>query len=126
MTVYKSCYFLLYPYYYMPVFYNINQICQQQQCEKAQINYNSLITGGNDPSITKAMRYSQYIRNSKPKTIYNSDAAARLAQQGITFRPFFSPILVSLQFTNLKEFNMPREKVFSRSTEVVRGQGTTT
>ena len=61
------------------------------------------------------MQYSQYIRNSKPKTVYTSNAGARLTQQGITFQSKFNPVLVSLQFTNLKQFNMPREKVFSRT-----------
>jgi hypothetical protein len=88
---------------------------QRQQNICAPVNYSKIVTSGNDPSITKAMQYSQYVRNAKPKTTYVSDAGARLAQQGITFRSFFTPILVSLQFTNLKEFNMPREKVFSRS-----------
>jgi phospholipase/lecithinase/hemolysin len=101
----------------MPSMFDITRACelQNQQNSCAPVNYNKVVTGGNDPSITKAMRYSQYVRNSKPRTEYSSDAAARLAQQGITFKSFFSPILVSLQFTNLKEFNMPREKVFSRT-----------
>jgi len=62
------------------------------------------------------MRYSQYVQNAKPKTVYVSgSAAAGLDSQGITFQSYFSPVLVSLQFTNLKQFNMPREKVFSRT-----------
>ena len=101
----------------MPSMFDITRACelQKQQNTCAPVNYNKMVTSGNDPSITKAMRYSQYVKNASPKTVYTSDAAARLAQQGITFKSYFSPILVSLQFTNLKEFNMPREKVFSRS-----------
>jgi hypothetical protein len=30
------------------------------------VQYAKQATGGNDPSITKAMRYSQYVRNAKP------------------------------------------------------------
>jgi len=103
--------------YIMPTMFDITRACQlqNQQNSCAPVNYNKLVTSGNDPSITKAMRYSQYIRNATPKTEYASDAAARLAQRGITFKITYSPILVSLQFTNLKEFNMPREKVFSRN-----------
>ena len=94
--------------------FDIVKTCElQKNC--AAVNYNKVVTSGNDPSVTKAMQYSQYVRNSSPKTVYTTDAAARLAQQGLTFKPYFSPILVSLQFTNLKQFNMPREKVFSRS-----------
>jgi hypothetical protein len=101
----------------MPTMFDITRACalQHEKNMCAPVNYNKVVTNGNDPSITKAMQYSQYVRNSKPKTQYTSDAAARLAQQGITFKSFFSPVLVSLQFTNLKEFNMPREKVFSRT-----------
>jgi len=96
---------------------DITRACamQHQQNMCAPVNYNHLTTAGNDPSISTAMKYSQYVRNTKPHTVYASNAAARLAQQGITFRAYYSPILVSLQFTNLKEFNMPREKVFSRN-----------
>jgi len=82
------------------------------------VGYNKIVTGGNDPSISKAMQYSQYIKNSKPKTIYNSTAAQSLAAQGITYNPYFSPILVSLQFTNLKQFNLPRLQVFSKSIRI--------
>lgn len=40
------------------------------------ISYNKLKSGGNDPSITKAMRFSQLVKNSNyatiqpPKNIY--------------------------------------------------------
>ena len=30
------------------------------------VQYMKKTTGGNDPSITKAMRYAQYVRNAKP------------------------------------------------------------
>ena len=46
-------------------------------CDKNCVQYNSLKTGGNDPSISKAMRYSQLTRNysyrnveTPPKLIY--------------------------------------------------------
>jgi len=32
-------------------------------CNKNCIQYNTLKTGGNDPSISKAMRYSQLVNN---------------------------------------------------------------
>lgn len=32
-------------------------------CDKNCIQYNSLKSGGNDPSISKAMRYSQLVNN---------------------------------------------------------------
>jgi hypothetical protein len=94
--------------------YDIVRTCEQQRIANMS-HYSKNVTGGNDPSITKPVRYRQYIQNAKPRTHYVSgNAASGLASQGITFTSVFSPILVSLQFTNLKEFNMPREKVFSR------------
>jgi hypothetical protein len=35
----------------------------------ADISYNKLVTGGNDPSITKAMRYANLVNNSKNSTV---------------------------------------------------------
>jgi hypothetical protein len=96
--------------------YNIVRACEQKRMAD-QSQYNKVVTGGNNPTITQAMRFSQYVNNAKPKTEYvNKELGplGRLATEGITFQSYFSPILVSLQFTNLKTFNMPREKVFSR------------
>ena len=30
------------------------------------VQYTKKVTGGNDPTITKAMRYAEYVRNSRP------------------------------------------------------------
>jgi hypothetical protein len=44
----------------------------QQQCCKKEVLYKELITGGNNPQITKAMKYSQYIKNKQNrKTVIN-------------------------------------------------------
>jgi hypothetical protein len=40
--------------------------CVKQSCVKAQ--YSKLSTGGNDPKLTKSMRYSQLLSSRKPKT----------------------------------------------------------
>ena len=40
---------------------NIITYCNAKTCEK-NIEYNKLKTGTNDPSLSKAMRYSQYLR----------------------------------------------------------------
>ena len=37
-----------------------------RQALDANVQYAKKATGGNDPSITKAMRYAQYVRNAKP------------------------------------------------------------
>uniref|UniRef100_A0A6C0JEM0 Uncharacterized protein n=1 Tax=viral metagenome TaxID=1070528 RepID=A0A6C0JEM0_9ZZZZ len=99
----------------MPTLFDIQRSCVQQR-NAAVANHKTIKNStGNDATITRAMRYSQYVNNSKPRTEYKSTAAERLAAQGITYQSYFSPILVSLRFTNLREFNMPRLKIFSNT-----------
>ena len=47
--------------------FDIIKYCNEKNCEKAK--YAKLVTGGNDPSITKAMKYSQYVNNSKSGSV---------------------------------------------------------
>ena len=42
-----------------------------RQALDANVQYAKHATGGNDPSITKAMRYAQYVRNSTPHSYKN-------------------------------------------------------
>ncbi len=49
--------------------FDILQWCADNRGRQAldsNVQYAKQATGGNDPSITKAMRYSQYVRNAKP------------------------------------------------------------
>ena len=49
--------------------FDILQWCADNKGRQAldtNVQYEKQATGGNDPSITKAMRYSQYVRNAKP------------------------------------------------------------
>lgn len=41
---------------------DLQKYCEYQNCQK-QVVYSQVKTGGNDPSISKRMRYSQYVRN---------------------------------------------------------------
>ena len=45
---------------------DIIRFCQDKKCQQ-NIQYNRLKTGGNDPSMSAAMRYAQYVRSTKPK-----------------------------------------------------------
>jgi hypothetical protein len=56
-----------------------------QACE-SNVQYAKQATGGNDPSITKAMRYAQYVRNSKPHgtTITRINSLQSQQQQFVT------------------------------------------
>jgi len=46
----------------------IAKYCQSKQ-SASNVGYLKAATGGNDPSISKSMRYSQYVRNTKSKSI---------------------------------------------------------
>jgi hypothetical protein len=47
--------------------FDITQWCANNgQQYDANVQYVKLTTGGNDPKMTKAMRYAQYVRNAKP------------------------------------------------------------
>ena len=54
-----------------------NGIKSNQTCQ-SNVQYEKQATGGNDPSITKAMRYAQYVRNAKP---HNNNTANTTATQ---------------------------------------------
>lgn len=43
---------------------NLTTYCNTVNNKKL-IQYNKLVTSGNNPSISKAMRYSQYVKSSK-------------------------------------------------------------
>lgn len=45
--------------------FDIVKFCQDKKCQQ-NIRYNRLKTGGNDPTLPAALRYSQYVRTTKP------------------------------------------------------------
>lgn len=45
--------------------FDINKACEK----KCQPLYTKTVTGVNDPTITKAMRYAIYVRTAKPQTV---------------------------------------------------------
>lgn len=51
----------------MPNMNNLIRYCNCKNNEKL-ITYNQLKTGGNDPTMTKAMKISNYSRNGKCKS----------------------------------------------------------
>ena len=48
--------------------FNIAKFCKEQK-DCANVEYFKVATAGNDPSISKAMRYSQYVNTQKGKTV---------------------------------------------------------
>ena len=49
--------------------FDITKFCQGEKATCNNIGYNNLVTGSNDPSITKSMRYSQYLRSKGFKPV---------------------------------------------------------
>jgi len=47
---------------------NLTTYCNTVNNKKL-IRYNKLVTGGNDPSISKAMRYSQYVKTTRTSSV---------------------------------------------------------
>jgi len=51
---------------------NLSPLIKMGLCDNTCVKYNKLKTHGNDPSITKAMRYSQLVNNHKYLTLQTS------------------------------------------------------
>jgi hypothetical protein len=88
----------------------INYCDNKKKCETA--GYSKMVTGGNDPTISQRMLYSSYVGRAKSHTNY-ADVYASLDNQGLVFTPVSNTVLVSLKFTNARQLNIPRLKVFS-------------
>lgn len=48
---------------------NLTTYCNYQNNQKL-INYKLLKTGGNDPTMSKAMRYSKYVNNASGQRVF--------------------------------------------------------
>lgn len=47
---------------------NIVKYCQQQKICNGVVGYNKIATSSNNPTISKRMRYAEYIRTATPHT----------------------------------------------------------
>jgi len=63
--------------------YDIVKVCKTKK-ECAEVEYLKVATGGNDPSISRAMRYSQYMQTQKPHTVIEYKAPIPLPKQVFT------------------------------------------
>jgi len=53
--------------------FDINKYCENVFCNKeSNIQYLKKATAGNDPTITKAMRYAEYVRRTPPHVVGKS------------------------------------------------------
>jgi hypothetical protein len=68
---------------------NISPLIKMKLCNNTCVKYNKLKTPGNDPSITKAMRYSQLVNSYKYLTVQSSSNEEKSYKQPL-FTNFFS------------------------------------
>ena len=58
----------------MPKMFDINKWCENKRtAAPSNVTYSKVVTGGNNPTITKAMRYSQYIRSTRRSNVKYGD-----------------------------------------------------
>ncbi len=55
--------------------YDIDKLCKTKQ-ECADVQYLKVATGGNDPRMSKAMRYSQYVNTKGSKLVMQTNPVA--------------------------------------------------
>jgi hypothetical protein len=80
----------------MYTMFNIIRYCEARKNNKCAVNYSNLKTSGNDPSISKKMRYSQISRNGKYKTITRrQEIEIQVDVQETFFHPMFQVQSVS-------------------------------
>lgn len=71
--------------------FDILQWCADNKGRQAldkNVQYEKQATGGNDPSITKAMRYAQYVRNSKPHGVTIKKTTSTQSTEFVTVTTF--------------------------------------
>jgi len=80
-------------------------------CNKAKPGYNKLKTGANDPSISKAQRFSQYLNNVNP-SIHYENTQGYLDNKGLIYVPVFYKLPNFKQTIIDNNIVFPREKLF--------------
>ena len=86
------------------------------QCNQMKVDYIKQATSGNDPSITKAKRFSEYTSAAKPRTQYN-DTYTYLDNRGLVYTPVHNIFLVptTINIINDPPIIFPREHIFIKS-----------
>ena len=49
--------------------FDINKFCNGEKAKCNNVGYHRVVTSTNDPSISKKLRYSQYVRTTRLKSI---------------------------------------------------------
>ena len=47
--------------------FDIKKFCEGNSCPR--VSYNKVVTGGNDPTMSTKMRYSQYVQSQKTRNV---------------------------------------------------------
>jgi len=82
-----------------------------KSCQKCPVDYNSLVTGSNDPRITKSKLLGQYV-NTNRHSIYYPDPHGFLDARGLTYVPFIKVIPVPTSTYIQNDIVFPREKIY--------------
>jgi len=80
-------------------------------CNQPKVEYINLKTSGNDPKITKAQRYSQYVRTAKTVKHYE-DPYTYLDNRGLVYKSYFSQTIVPPSTFIDNDIVFPREQFF--------------
>ena len=95
----------------MPTMFDIVKSCDQKNtC--VPVNYSKIVTGGNDPRMTKSMRYAQYVNNAKPKKVFNTDIDSLSEDKGLLFTTRNSIIVTKISFSVNSNIKFSNEKLF--------------
>jgi hypothetical protein len=82
-----------------------------KNCNKKKVEYNKLNTGGNNPSISKSQRASQYLNTVKP-SIHYENPKGFLENKGLIYTPVTYKLVNFKQTYIENDIVFPRERIF--------------
>ena len=88
---------------------NMNNI--MNNCNKCPIGYNKIVTGANNPQITKAIRSSQYLQTVKP-SIHYASVYGYLDNRGLVFKPYFKQTIIPPSTFINNNIVFPRNQIY--------------
>jgi hypothetical protein len=81
------------------------------KCNKCPVNYNKLVTSGNDPRITESQRLRQYVNTNRPTPFY-PNVHGFLDDRGLTYVPFVKILHVRDKTYIQNDIIFPRDKIY--------------
>lgn len=83
------------------------------QCNGVPVEYNKTSTGGNNPTITKSIRLSEYVATNRYKRVINN-SYSYLDNRGLVFEPIHKVTVVpgNTEIVNNTYIKFPYEKIY--------------